>query len=163
MACACARPGSTATRPSRRGTRAAHGLYCDPHRPGGARRPSMPKREPSAMSRREFLASGGATLAAAGLGGGAMAASANAKPFEHDEATIAGLAGRMREGSLTAHALAIAYLERIGEIDAAGPALRAVIEVNPEAEEIAAARDRERREGRVRGPLHGVPILVKDN
>ena len=54
-------------------------------------------------------------------------------------------------------------LNRIGEIDASGPELRSVIEVNPDAMAIAVELDAERRDGRVRGPLHGVPILLKDN
>lgn len=85
------------------------------------------------------------------------------KPLELDEATFASLGERMAAGSLTAAALARAYLRRIREIDAAGPKLRAVIETNPDALEIAATLDRERASGRVRGPLHGLPLLLKDN
>jgi amidase len=85
------------------------------------------------------------------------------RDFEFEEASIAALAARMQAGSLTAEKLASAYLARIDALDARGPALRSVIEVNPEALAIAAERDRERRDGKVRGPLHGVPILVKDN
>src|ERR671932_2847025 len=55
------------------------------------------------------------------------------------------------------------YLKRIEEVDRRGPALNSVIETNPEALSIADALDRERRAGRVRGPLHGVPVLIKDN
>jgi amidase len=84
-------------------------------------------------------------------------------PFEFQEATLAQLAARMNAGSLTAQALTQGYLDRIAAIDRAGPMLRAVIEVNPEALAIAAALDAERKAGRVRGPLHGIPILVKDN
>jgi amidase len=113
------------------------------------------------MSRREFLAAGGGAIAAAGVKADPVAATV--KPFELDEAGIAQLAERMRSGETTAEKLAVAYLERATEIDAAGPMLRAVIEVNPEALEIARALDRERAAGRVRGPLHGIPIYVKDN
>ncbi|WAS90308.1 amidase [Nannocystis punicea] len=70
---------------------------------------------------------------------------------------------RMQTGVLSAAALTAAYLERIAMIDDAGPALAAVIELNPRAREEAAALDRERAQGRVRGPLHGVPVLIKDN
>ena len=63
-------------------------------------------------------------------------------------------------GEMTAVELAGAYLDRIGRLD---PILHAVIEMNPAALEIAARRDAERRAGRVRGPLHGIPVLVKDN
>ena len=63
----------------------------------------------------------------------------------------------------TAQALVEKYLARIDAIDRAGPALRAVIEINPDAMAIAKSLDDERKAGRVRGPLHGIPILIKDN
>jgi amidase len=71
--------------------------------------------------------------------------------------------GRMASGSLTSQALTQAYLDRIAKIDDAGPALNAVIELNPSAMSDAAALDAERKAGKVRGPLHGMPILIKDN
>ena len=80
-----------------------------------------------------------------------------------EEVTIADLGARMASGELTARALAEAYLSRIESIDAAGPELRSVLEVNPDALAIADALDAERRDGHVRGPLHGIPVLVKDN
>jgi len=83
--------------------------------------------------------------------------------FTLEEADIATLQRRMASGELSAHAIAQQYLERIAAIDAAGPQLRSVIELNPEALAIADARDAERREGRVRSPLHGIPVLLKDN
>lgn len=70
---------------------------------------------------------------------------------------------RMTAGDLSAVALTRAYLARIAAIDDAGPRLGAVIEVNSRAEAEALQRDRERAEGRVRGPLHGIPVLIKDN
>ncbi len=84
-------------------------------------------------------------------------------PFELEEATLSGLAERMASGERSSAQITRLYLDRIAALDRAGPKLRAVIEVNPDAEEIAARLDEERRAGRVRGPLHGVPILVKDN
>ena len=70
---------------------------------------------------------------------------------------------KMAAGELSARALAEAYLERIAAIDQNGPAINAVIELNPQALEIAAARDAERAQGIVRGPLHGACVLIKDN
>jgi amidase len=83
--------------------------------------------------------------------------------FELEEAPIAELQERMTRGELSSAGIAEAYLDRIGLLDQSGPQVRSVIEVNPDALDIAAARDRERASGRVRGLLHGVPILVKDN
>jgi amidase len=79
------------------------------------------------------------------------------------EKTVAELAAGMAEGRYTARALVDAYLERIEAIDRSGPKLRAVIEVNPEARAIAEALDDERRDKGARGPLHGIPVLLKDN
>ena len=69
----------------------------------------------------------------------------------------------MASGALSSHALTQAYLDRIAAIDAAGPRLNSVIALNPQALPEADALDAERRSGRVRGPLHGIPILLKDN
>ena len=84
-------------------------------------------------------------------------------PFALEETTVADLQARMASGRTTAHAITQAYINRIRELDHAGPMLRHVIEVNPDALSIAAALDRERKAGHVRGPLHGIPVLVKDN
>ena len=70
---------------------------------------------------------------------------------------------RMASGSLTSQALTQAYLDRIAKIDDSGPTLNAVIELNPSAVSDAAALDAERKSGTVRGPLHGIPVLIKDN
>ena len=86
-----------------------------------------------------------------------------APSFAFEEATIADLQARMGDGRLDSVTLTRAYLDRIAAIDDAGPTLRAVIELNPRALDEARALDAERAAGRVRGPLHGIPVLVKDN
>jgi amidase len=83
--------------------------------------------------------------------------------FAFPEATIDDLQARMNAGTLTSHDLTAAYLRRIADVDRAGPALHAVIELNPDALEIATGLDAERKAGKVRGPLHGIPVLLKDN
>jgi amidase len=80
-----------------------------------------------------------------------------------EEATIDDLQARMHDGRETAQTLVQQYLSRIDALDQRGPALNAVIELNPEAVAIAAQLDAERKSGRVRGPLHGIPVLIKDN
>jgi amidase len=86
-----------------------------------------------------------------------------AKPFELDEVTITELQARLTSGKLSVVALAKKYLARISEIDNRGPALRSVLELNPDALSIAAALDRERKSKGSRGPMHGIPVLIKDN
>src|SRR5438093_6622169 len=88
---------------------------------------------------------------------------AQAPVFDLDEATFPVLQARMASGKDSARSLAEKYLSRIEAIDRNGPALHAVIEVNPDALGIADQMDSERRQGRVRGPLHGVPVVIKDN
>src|SRR5690348_10102029 len=83
--------------------------------------------------------------------------------FEFAEMEIGLLQERMSDGRLSSRRLTQAYLDRIAVLDDAGPRLNAVIEINPDALREADARDAERSEGHVRGPLHGVPILIKDN
>src|SRR4249919_1080219 len=83
--------------------------------------------------------------------------------FAFAEAGIGDLSARMDRAELSSHALTRAYLDRIAAIDDAGPTLNAVIELNPAALQEADARDAERKAGRVRGPLHGIPVLLKDN
>lgn len=84
-------------------------------------------------------------------------------PFPFAEATIDGLQQQMAAGKLSSVALTQAYLARIAEVDRAGPKLNAIIELNPDALAIAAQLDAERQAGKVRGPLHGIPVLLKDN
>jgi amidase len=79
------------------------------------------------------------------------------------EWTISDLQERMESGELTARRLAELYAERIEEVDKNGPYINSVIELNPDALEIADTLDAERRAGKIRGPLHGIPILIKDN
>jgi amidase len=110
------------------------------------------------VRRRAFLLS----AAAGGLLMATSSSRATAR-FPYAEASIVELQRRMGAGRLTARSLAAAYLARIETIDRKGPRLRSIIEVNPEALAIAAERDRERKAGRVRGPLHGIPVVVKDN
>jgi amidase len=80
-----------------------------------------------------------------------------------DEMTVAQLQDAMAKGRYTSRDLVDRYLQRIEEIDRRGPTLRAVIEVNPDARSIADTLDAERKAGKLRGPLHGIPILIKDN
>ena len=132
----------------------------------------MDEERPS-LSRRHFIglgAAGGAMALAGGsvacgtpddparLGGGAAV-----PPFELDEVSISELQDGMASGRWTARRITELYLERIEEIDRNTRMLRSIIETNPDALEIAEALDGERAEGGVRGPLHGIPILVKDN
>lgn len=83
--------------------------------------------------------------------------------FPLEELTVAQLQDAMATGKYTARRLVELYTERINAIDRSGPTLRAVIELNPDALSIADTLDAERKSGRLRGPLHGIPVLVKDN
>ncbi len=84
-------------------------------------------------------------------------------PFDLEEATIAALQQRMQSGQDTAHSLVVKYLARIEAVDRSGPTLHAVLELNPDALAIADRLDAERKTRGPRGPLHGIPILIKDN
>ena len=108
-----------------------------------------------------FLGTAAGALAA--LSAGPRPAAAAMPAFELQDVSLQSLAERMAAGSLTSHALASAYLQRIEAVDRAGAQLNSVIELNPDALAIAQALDLERKAGRVRGPLHGVPMMVKDN
>jgi len=83
--------------------------------------------------------------------------------FELEEATVESLQRAMASGELTSRRIVELYLARIDAVDRSGPTLRSVIEVNPDALAIADALDEERRNGQLRGPLHGIPVLIKDN
>ena len=102
---------------------------------------------------------GGSTAGAAP----GLAADDPPPPFELDEATVADLQAAMGSGERTARSIVQLYLERIEALDGQGPELRSVIETNPDALEIAAQLDEERRTRGPRGPLHGIPVALKDN
>jgi amidase len=118
------------------------------------------------LSRRDFVqASAVGGLAAALPITSTRPPRAAGRPQDVDpvEATVADLQGHMQAGRTTSAALCAAYLQRIEAVDRSGPTLRAVIETNPEAIAIAERLDGERRAGRVRGPMHGIPVVIKDN
>jgi len=125
-------------------------------------------RRPGGLTRRMFLGAGAAGSAALLAGGWSSLLEAAPRPamrYSGDgapwiEATIPQLQAMMNSGQLTSRELVQAYLARI---DSLNPLLHAVIETNSQAVSIAVQRDNERRAGRVRGPLHGIPVLVKDN
>lgn len=87
----------------------------------------------------------------------------NTGNFLLSEITVDELQQKMTTGELTARTITEHYLKRIEDIDNSGPALNSVIEINPDALIIADELDKQRKEGKVRGPLHGVPVLIKDN
>ncbi|HXP61464.1 MAG TPA: amidase family protein, partial [Dongiaceae bacterium] len=121
------------------------------------------------MNRRDFLKTGVAGAAALWAIPATTAPAPRPRPFPHiasfawAEATISQLRSAISAGRLTAASLARQYLRRIRDLDRNGPKLNAVIELNPEAIAIAEALDRERRARGPRGPLHGIPVLIKDN
>jgi amidase len=87
----------------------------------------------------------------------------DSKPFELDEITITDLQDGMKSGKFTARSLVEKYSARIEEIDKHGPAINSVLELNPDAFSIADQLDQERKAKGPRGPLHGIPVLIKDN
>jgi amidase len=127
------------------------------------------RREGSRMSRRKFLRAGlvGGLAFVVGpkltRGGRGLRDSSADALFQLEELSVADFQAGLKSGKLTVRRVAEMYLKRIEEVDRRGPALNSVIEVNPDAQAIADALDRERKGGRVRGPLHGVPVLIKDN
>jgi amidase len=118
------------------------------------------------MKRRDLLltplAQAAASLGALTVTDSVQARGAQSR-FAHLEAGIADLQAKLGTGRLTSRTLVLAYLSRIEANDRHGPKLNSVIETNPDAVSIAAELDRERRLGQPRGPLHGIPVLVKDN
>jgi amidase len=127
----------------------------------------------SSSSRRSFLKTSMLGSAVAAAYPGFRAAPESAPPpaqnpasvpaFELEETTIDALQAAMQSGRLTAHSLTEKYLQRIDDVDKNGPAINSIIELNPDALAIADALDKERKEKGARGPLHGIPVFVKDN
>jgi amidase len=119
------------------------------------------------MKRRDFLqtTAAGCVVALANPVSTLAASETRAVPaaFELDELTISELQQGLQSGKYSSKQLVEKYTDRINDIDKKGPALYSVIEINPDAERIADALDRERKEKGPRGPLHGIPILIKDN
>ena len=133
---------------------------------------------PATVTRRAFVSAGVLGGAAAltgmrfpGIGAAGLAVNESRQAgaaytpgeFELQDMTIAELQSDMRSGKYTSRRLVELYLQRIDELDQAGPKLNQVLETNPDALEIAEALDRERQSKGPRGPLHGIPILLKDN
>jgi len=114
-------------------------------------------------TRRVFLQSAGAVLAAIGSGAGRNARSVIAASFDPYEKSIGELQGAMATGQTTSAQLVRFYLDRIAAYDQAGPRLNAVLYVNPRASAEAHTLDAERAKRGPRGPLHGIPVLLKDN
>ena len=127
------------------------------------------------MKRRDFITS--STIATAGLSSVLVAscnstnkpvkeetASIDAVPdFELNEESITSLQEKISAGKYSSEQITKLYLDRIDAIDKKGPMLNSVIEINPDAMNIAKAMDNERKSGKTRGPLHGIPVLIKDN
>jgi len=127
------------------------------------------------MKRRDFITS--STIATAGLSSVLVAScnstdkpvkeeavSADAVPdFELHEESISSLQEKIAAGKYSSEQITKLYLDRIDAIDKKGPMLNSVIEINPDALSIAKAMDNERKSGKTRGPLHGIPVLIKDN
>jgi amidase len=127
------------------------------------------------MKRRDFLT--GTTLATVGIATLFIEGCNNTKnnneaqtldneiklEFELDEETISSLQEKLTSGKYTSQQLVELYLKQIESIDKNGPTLNAIIEINPDAVSIASEIDKERKKGKIRGVLHGIPVLIKDN
>lgn len=125
------------------------------------------------FSRRQFVESG-ASVVAAGFAFGPLLrhlpvpvtpvkTGAALTGFELDEWTVPQFQAAMERGRYTSRQLCRLYLSRISQLDRKGPTLNSIIEVNPDADMIARQADAERKAGRIRGPLHGIPVIIKDN
>ncbi|MGD8281824.1 MAG: amidase [Gemmatimonadota bacterium] len=123
------------------------------------------------MDRRNFIGRAAASTAGLALGSGctvqpedsAAAARAPSTPFDLEEVDVAELQRSMEAGERSARSITEAYLERIEELNLQGPTLRAIIQTNPDAVQIAEELDAERMADGPRGPLHGIPVVIKDN
>jgi amidase len=110
------------------------------------------------MDRRDFISTAGLLLA-----GSAMQIRAETQGFDPTERSIASLQSALASGALTSEALTEAYLARIARYDRHGPEYRSILALNPDATAAARSLDAERKAGKTRGPLHGIPIVIKDN
>ena len=117
----------------------------------------------SELSRRDVLKLGAGAVAGASALAGLNVVPAAAAPSDLNEMTIAQMQAAMAAGTLQSIDLVNFYLTRIQTLDQKGPTVNSIIEVNPDARSIAMARDAERQAGTVRGPLHGIPVVLKDN
>ena len=125
------------------------------------------------LSRRAFVALTATTAVSGAIASTPYVADAASTPaaprsisrdvFDVEERSVAEWQAALARGELTSRQLVERYLQRIESLDARGPTLRAVLETNPDAFDIATALDAERKAGKLRGPLHGIPVLVKDN
>ena len=129
------------------------------------------KRTESSLSRRQVVELGSLAAAAAALPGvgrtrpdaAPLALPPDQQHFALAETTVAELQDGMQSGKLTSRSITQTYLDRIRATNLESPTLRAVLETNPDALDIADRLDAERKQGTVRGPLHGIPVIVKDN
>src|SRR5262249_12202305 len=122
-----------------------------------------PRRDTPKLDRRDFIRialAGSAGVLTGGLGSLVPRSLLAASPNDWIEANIPQLQSLFQSGALTSEELTRGYLDRIAQFN---PVLAAVIETNPDAISIARKLDNERHAGKVRGPLHGIPVLVKDN
>lgn len=125
------------------------------------------------MNRRKFLSNSSLTIAGLSLAActngdkpkdpGARASTVASDKFELEEITIDDLQKAMQSGKYSSKQITQLYLDRIQAIDKSGPKINSVIEINPDALIITSQMDEERKAGKLRGPLHGIPVLIKDN
>lgn len=117
------------------------------------------------MNRRRFLSAGAVVGLVTGVGRSQNKSVPGNRqsPFPLEEVTVSDLQSRMKEGAITAEEITNLYFDRIESLDRSGPEVRAIIETNPDALATARALDIERKNNKIRGPLHGIPVLLKDN
>ncbi|MFZ0430658.1 MAG: amidase [Acidobacteriota bacterium] len=129
----------------------------------------MMSEEKGGWNRRDFILAGSVAGGLAAMSAcsvnqpGQSGESVSGAPFELEEMDIQALQQAMEGGRLSSEEITRLYLDRIEALDRQGPTLRCIIETNPQALEIARALDQERREKGSRGPLHGIPVVLKDN
>src|SRR5215472_3110241 len=123
----------------------------------------MPEHTALEISRRDVLKLGAGAVAGAGALAGFNVIPAAAAPGDLNEMTVAQMQAAMAAGTLHSIDLVNFYLARIQTLDQKGPTVNSIIELNPNARSMAMELDEERRAGTVRGPLHGIPVVLKDN